>query len=110
MNQKSTLGDLVAANPGAARVVALPIVESDCPVTCSNPLVETSIIDSKHGTLLSLVNWSGAPVRGLKVTLRVNVAAQEFSLAGGGEVGVSAEGENRVFTLDLDVADALILR
>jgi hypothetical protein len=97
-------------NLGAASVVALPIVESECPLTCSNPLVETSIIESRHGTLVPLVNWSGAPVRRLKVTLRANVAGQECSLAGGGKVGVSSEGGNRVFTLDLAVADALILR
>jgi hypothetical protein len=99
-----------AFNPGAACVVALPIAESDRPVICSNALVETSVIESRHGTLIPLINWSGAPLHGLKVTLRIDVAAKEFSLAGGGKLETSPEGGNHVFTLDLDVADAVILR
>jgi len=79
-------------------------------MTCSNPLVETSIIDAKSGTLIPLVNWSGAPIRGLKVTMSVNVAAKEFQPRQRRKVEGLAESGNRVFTLDLDVADALILR
>jgi hypothetical protein len=99
-----------AFDPGAAGVVALPLAGLEYPVTCSNPLVETSIIESEHGTLIPLINWSGAPIRGLKVALHIDVAAKEFSLAGGAAVKVSTEGGTRAFTLDLDVADGLLLR
>ena len=62
--------------------------------------------ESKHGTLIPLVNWSKGPVKGLTVTVNLRVPTRKVALAGGGKVKV----EKRVFTLDLDVADALILR
>jgi hypothetical protein len=73
--------------------------------------VDTRIIRAKEGVLIPLVNWGGSPVKGLTVTVGVEVPTNEVSLATGNPVHVSVgEGGKRVFTLDLDVADALILR
>ena len=60
---------------------------------------------------IPLVNWSSAPVVGLEVRVTVDVPTGAVSLAGGGAVDVERqEGGTTLFYLDLDVADALILR
>jgi hypothetical protein len=79
------------------------------PVTCSERLVENTVIQSKQGTVISLINWSGVPQKNLTVTVNVPGRTNRVSLASGGAVKMSEDGK-RVFTLDLDVADALILR
>ena len=81
------------------------------PIEASNPLVETTVIESPQGTVISLNNWSGAPVKNL--TLKVHSAVRDFSqssLASGTKVRLSRGQDGLVFKLDLDVADALILR
>lgn len=93
-----------------SELLSLPIDEVQRPVLCSEPLVETSVIESKAGTLIPLVNWSRGPVEKLKVTLKLNVPFQKVTLASGKPVTVAKVGNQQVFTLDLDVADALILR
>ncbi len=90
----------------AAYLIAMPAGGSQLPVVCSEPLVEATVIESKHGTLIPLVNWSKGPVKDLTVTVNLKVPTRKAVLASGGKVKV----EKRVFTLDLDVADALILR
>jgi hypothetical protein len=79
-------------------------------VSCSVPLVENTVIQAKQGTVISLINWSGTPQKNLKVTVDVPVSAKQVSLASGATVKTSREDGKLVFTLDLDVADALILR
>jgi hypothetical protein len=56
------------------------------------------------------VNWSNRPIKGLTVTVAFPVPAAKVSLASGGKVTASRKDGKQVFTLDLDVADALILR
>jgi hypothetical protein len=94
--------------PAAGLIAALADFER--PVVCSEPLVETTVIESKHGVLLPLVNWSAAPVQGLKVTVRLAVPTRDVSLASGKPVRTERRDGKTTFTLDLDVADALILR
>jgi hypothetical protein len=80
------------------------------PVDCSEHLVETTVIESKHGVAIPLINWSKGPVKGLKVTATVPLPKGAVSLASGGKVQVERQGDTTVFTLDLDVADAIIVR
>lgn len=94
---------------GAAQLVASAVATLTCPVICSEPLVEATVIESKAGKLIPLVNWSGKPVQNLKVTFNGS-APKKAELASGGKVQVADENEKTVYTLDLDVADALILR
>ena len=84
-------------------------------VECSNHLVQASVIESAHGIAISLVNWSGAPIKGLRVTLAAeNLRTGKVSLAGGGMVkrinDASVPEGKAVLMLDVDVADVLILR
>ena len=96
---------------GAAALIAAPAADVARPVVCSEPLVETRIIRSEHGVLIPLVNWSAGPVKGLTVAVSVEVPTADVTLASGRPVHVSAPADGKpVFTLDLDVADALILR
>jgi len=97
-------------DPAAARLVGSIAENVVRPVTCSQPLVEASLIESAAGSIIVLNNWSGQPVRGLTVTAHIPLPARNATLAGGAKLTVSKEGERTVYTLDLDVADVLVLR
>jgi hypothetical protein len=60
--------------------------------------------------LIPLVNWSSNAVHGLTVTLRVPAPLDSVSLATGGPVRVEKRGSETAFTLDVEVADAIVLR
>jgi hypothetical protein len=80
------------------------------PVECSTPLVENTIIEAKSGVLIPLVNWTGKPIKGLKVKLNVPVPTKRVELASGAVRTIALEKGKPVITFDLDVADAIILR
>lgn len=80
------------------------------PVRCSESLVGNTVIQAKQGVLIPLVNWSAGPVKGLTVTVGIEVPTKNVTLASGKPVQVTHKDGKAVFTLDLDVADALILR
>lgn len=94
----------------AVALVAWPAAGVARPVACSNALVETSVIGSAKGTVITLVNWSGGPIKGLMVTVAFPTPEGKAELASGGAVKATAAQGRRTFELDLDVADALILR
>lgn len=79
-------------------------------VSCSAPLVETTLIRAKEGTVIPLINWAPTPARGLTVTVRTEVPTTKVQRASGGALKVERRGGVTVITLDLDVADALIFR
>ncbi|MBA3270146.1 MAG: beta-galactosidase trimerization domain-containing protein, partial [Acidobacteria bacterium] len=92
---------------GASALIGLPAASVERPVVCSEPLVETTVIRAKQGMVISLVNWSGRPVKALSLKLSIpSVPATKPRLASGGTVIRADDG----FTFDLDVADALILQ
>ncbi|GIW82980.1 MAG: hypothetical protein KatS3mg105_4787 [Gemmatales bacterium] len=95
----SAVGQLI----GSAAVRLVP------PVRCTQPLVETTVIESKVGVVIPLVNWTPNPVKGLRVEINVP-APQKATLASGKPLKVESTEEKRVYTFDLDIADALILR
>src|SRR5262249_37109597 len=76
-------------------------------VVCSEPLVETTVLESKSGVVVPLINWSGGPVKGLRVTAQVPAAPTKVTRASGGPVTVEKQEGKTVYVLDLDVADAL---
>ena len=95
---------------GAGKLVGFPAAGVARPVVCSQPLVESTVVQAKQGVLIPLVNWSGRPIKGLVVTVGIDVPNKTVTSATGGPVRVSEQGGKRVYTLDLEVADALILR
>jgi hypothetical protein len=93
-------------------------------VTCSNHLVHGKPIvsRSKKGVAIPLVNWAGQALKNLTVTINIDAVKKgmKATLATGAQVtevpsasdGGGNDGEDAgvTFRLDLDVADALILR
>jgi Beta-galactosidase trimerisation domain len=102
-------------DPGAQALIGSPARGVPRDVERSNHLVQATVIESPHGLVIPLVNWSGAPVKGLRLTLAAaDLRSGKVSLASGGKVELLAprrgtEGKT-VLRLDLDVADALIVR
>jgi hypothetical protein len=95
----------------AAALIALPATSLVRPVTCTQPLVETTVIESPHGVAIPLVNWTSQPIAGLRVSESVPVPTPpQATLASGRPVKTETTDKGRVYTFDLDVADALILR
>jgi hypothetical protein len=90
------VGNLIA---GAAEDVQRPVI-------CSEPLVETTTIASPHGVVIPFINWSGKPVKALRVTMTTWAFGAKARLASGGKV---TEGPDMSVVFDLDVADALVL-
>src|SRR5262249_1591830 len=48
------------------------------PVTCSEPLVETTVIEAPQGVVIPLINWKGkdglgVPIKNLRVTVNIPV-------------------------------------
>jgi hypothetical protein len=80
------------------------------PVVCSERLVENTVIEARQGAVIPLINWSKGPVKGLTVTMSMAVPAGKVALASGRPVRVTRSEGKTVFTLDLDVADAIVLR
>jgi hypothetical protein len=93
------------------RTLLISLLPADLarPVTCSEPLVEASVIDAPQGWLIPLVKWSAGPQRGLKVTLKLGATPKSITLASGAPVQVQTADGALELTLDLDAADALIL-
>jgi hypothetical protein len=95
----------------AYQLIGLPAEGIARPVQCSEPRVETSVIESPEGLVIVLVNWSGQPVKQLSVSPAFQVPDDKISLASGGMVGKISDEKGMIsLTLDLDVADAIILR
>ncbi|HEX7376161.1 MAG TPA: hypothetical protein VF278_03565, partial [Pirellulales bacterium] len=95
---------------GAAGIVALPAEAIARPAVCSEPLVEAMVIESPQGIAISLVNWTGRPIKQLTVTIDFDAPRRSVELAGGGSVRQASDGPRRVLTFDLETADVLILR
>ncbi|MAG08789.1 MAG: hypothetical protein CL494_00015 [Actinobacteria bacterium] len=75
-------------------------------ITCSEALVEANIIDSTKGSVVILSNWSAGPVEGLEVTLPADLAAKKLTTA----TGAAVQKSGNTITLNLNIAEALILR
>jgi len=97
-------------DPAAARLIGSIAETIVRPVTCSEPLVEASLIESPAGSIIVLTNWSGRPVRDLAVTANIPLPARNATLASGAKLTVGKDGQRTVYAFNLDVADVLVLR
>ena len=81
-------------------------------VTCSNPFVESLILDNAAGTLLTLVNWTNQPaVHGLKVRIRTKAAPREvFSVTQQKAMPFNYNEGKVTLTTTLEAADYVLLR
>lgn len=86
--------------------VKLPITSRG--TTKSN--LETTLVDSKHGTLIPVIRWTEAPKEMVEVAVSVPVSTRAPSLASGGKLEVIQDLQRGVvFRFELDTADAIVL-
>jgi hypothetical protein len=97
-------------DPAAAALIAAPAISLARPVRCSVPMVETTVIQSRRGAVIPLVNWTPDPISNLQVQVNIRVPVGRPSLASGQPLQAEKRDGSMVYTLDLDAADALILR
>ncbi len=107
-----SMGHLVPSqfDGGAGLLIGSLAGDLSPPVRCSEPLVEASLLRAAAGAAIVLTNWSGKPVAGLCVTVEGSVPVQDVALASGNQVRVARQARRTELTLDLDVADVLVLR
>ncbi len=94
-------------------VAKLAELLADCiqrPITCSEELVESCVIQSPHGTAIVLINWKGKPIHDLQVTVSLPGLPKQAFLASGTPLAVEETGNARVFRCNLDVADTIVVR
>ena len=91
-------------------LIARPARDLLRPVTCSEPLVESCIVETKTASVITLANWSKGPVKNLEVKLAVKFPNKKITRASGKPLKVEKEKDGLTLTLDLEVADAVILR
>jgi hypothetical protein len=96
-------------DPQVGALIGSAATHLERPVVSSAALVETSIIESKAGTILVVQNWSGNPIRDLKLTVNIP-APRHIELAGGGKVKTAINADKLEITFDLDVAETVIMR
>jgi hypothetical protein len=94
----------------AGIAIASPADKLALPIKASEPLVETTIIESPHGLVIPAVNWSGGPIKGLTLRVNIPIPTASAELASGEPLEITREGDSTTFTFNIEVADALILR
>ena len=74
------------------------------------PGVEAVVTDHKDGTVVTLVNWTNAPLKGLPVSVRLSAApGSARSVSGQKEVPVKYADGVVTFNVDLEEADYILL-
>jgi hypothetical protein len=100
-------------DPAAVAMVRLGVDAKDVPraVVCSHEGVEAAVIDHpQHGALLTLVNWTDAPLEALGVEVRVPAAPKSVrSVEQQKDIDWSYESGIVTFTTRLTEADFLLL-
>ena len=92
------------------RLIARPARDILRPVTCSEPLVESCIVETKTASVITLANWSKGPVENLAVKLAGKFPNKKITRSSGKPLKVEKQETGLLLTLDLEVADAVILR
>ncbi|MCS7254218.1 MAG: hypothetical protein RMK18_11225 [Armatimonadota bacterium] len=78
-------------------------------VKCSNELVEATVIDSKHGIAVPLMNFSGKRVGGLEVTVKGVGKVKTVRTLHRSKIPFSVRNDELTVKLDLNVADMLLI-
>lgn len=94
--------------------IAIALIEEftdpvSSPLRCDNPLVEGALLVGTNGTLIPLINWSGAAITNLQVRLAVTGEVAATTASGAG-AHITTNDRGLFATLALEDADALILR
>ncbi len=77
------------------------------PVSSSEPLVATYMIEADAGVVIPLVNWSGHTIEELEINVNITIPTEHIALASGQPVTPRETALGTAFLLPLDIADAL---
>lgn len=80
------------------------------PVALSRPVVEWSLLDSRAGTALMLLNWTGKPIPRLTVTVHEPLGDRSVVSVAQGPLTPQQTAGGFQLTLPLDVTDCLTFR
>jgi hypothetical protein len=109
---RHTVYNPVDFSPAATKLARLGVdaAKTVRPAECGNPHVEAIVLDGKAGTLLTLVNWTNGPVKGLDVRVAMDAAPKEVRSVSQQRV-IPAQFNQGVlsFRIDLDEADYVLL-
>ena len=95
-------------DPAAARLAHLGVNAREIPreSECSNPYVESQIIDNEGGTLVTLTNWTNGDIKGLKVTVKMKAKPGKVeSITLGKELPSEYSEGKLTFSIDLNEGD-----
>jgi hypothetical protein len=109
---RKTIYNPVDFSPAASRLVGLAVDarKPEQAAVCGNPGVEAVVIDHKDGTLVTLVNWANAPVKGVPVSVRLPAAPKGArSVSGQKTLPVNYADGRATFRVDLEEADFILL-
>jgi hypothetical protein len=109
---KHTVYNPTTWDPAATRLVRLGLdaAHVEPPVTTSAPLVEANVIDHAQGAVVSLVNWTDAPIKGVKVSLKLPWPPKAGrSVQDQKPVTIDYAGGTASFTTDLEYGNYIIL-
>jgi hypothetical protein len=92
------------------RSLVAPVMPLDRAAFCGNTGVESIVLDHKDGTLVTLVNWTNAPVKNLEVEVRMKEAPKSVrTVSGQRELAFTVNNGVVTFKLDLAEADYVLL-
>jgi hypothetical protein len=109
---RHTLYNPVDFSAAGVQLVGLGVNARTMPraVTCSNPYVEAAVIDHAAGTLVTLINWTNAPLKQLNVAVRVPQPPRQVrTVQGQRELKTTFANGVASFTVDLEEADYVLL-
>jgi hypothetical protein len=109
---RHTLYNPVDFSPAATKLTHLGVDAKKIgqAAACSNSAVEAVVLDNKIGTLVTLVNWTNAPLKNLKVQVRLDQApAQVRSVRWQKALTSSFDKGILTFSVDLEDADYILL-
>ena len=79
------------------------------PATTSHYLVEAGLLESPHGLLVTLANWSGTPVTNLEVRVRTAANLKEPAAVLAPIKSIRREGTELVLTLDVEAFEFIVM-
>ncbi len=79
------------------------------PVSVDRPLIETPILTSDAGSVVTILNWSGVPVDALKVIVHPGFAVKRVESVKSGKLQFETTEGGIRFVLPVDAADFVML-
>jgi hypothetical protein len=109
---RKTIYNPVGFDAAAAKLVRLA-VDARRPqqaAVCGDPGVEAVVLDHKDGALVTLVNWTNAPLKDVSIQVRLAAAPKEVrSVSGQKTISSSFADGMLTFRIDLAEADFILL-